>query len=66
MKLITTVFSITPGKADRLVKIYFDEDVQEYICKLFVAGKHEGPGNDYYTDDKADAVATSKLIIEGK
>jgi len=39
-------------------------DTDEYIVKVYRNGKHN-PDEDYYTDDKEDAIITSRKI-EGK
>jgi hypothetical protein len=44
---------------DRVVNIYRNSELGEYVCRLVGASKA-----DYFTDDKADAFATAKLMAE--
>lgn len=54
-KLIQT---ITDGNAT--VKVFYDEEWEEYVCRLFVNGKDQGDGPVYHTDDKSDAISTAR------
>jgi len=45
------------------VKVYYESGNREYICKLFVAGKHRTQA-DYFTDDKNDALMTAANMLQ--
>lgn len=46
-----------------IVRVYYDDDLDgEYICQLFVNGKHNEAA-DYYTDSKSDAVGTAREMV---
>jgi len=47
---------------DRVVKVHWNSQLQEYKVSLFRAGKHYEPG-DYFTDDKSDALASGQLMV---
>ena len=48
--------------ADTLgTKVVFSDEWDEYVVMMYVDGHRYGEG-DYYTDDKADALATAKAI----
>ena len=51
------------GNDGRVVKIYKDTDNGEFVCKLFVNGKHTSK-DDYFTDDKKDATTTAKDMVK--
>lgn len=44
--------------------ICFDSDYQEYIVKLFCAVSGYIPEADYFTDNKADALATARHTLK--
>ena len=46
----------------RTVKVYWSSEWKEYQCKVYEGGKHV---DTYHTDDKADALQTSKTLAEG-
>lgn len=46
---------------DTTVKVYFDNDYQEYSVVLVGC-----PDATYYTDDKEDALATAKLMLSAE
>lgn len=48
----------------RQVKIYWDNENEEYVCKLYIAGKHYEPA-DYFTSDREDAIRTASSMEKG-
>lgn len=42
----------------RAVKIFFDDETEEFICQLWISGKHYEPA-DYFTSDYSDAQGTA-------
>ena len=44
------------------IKVYYDSDLAEYCCELYKAGIHYEPA-DYFTDDKADALASAQDML---
>jgi hypothetical protein len=62
------IHSIVAPKLDNesavrnLVKVYRDSANDEFVCKLFISGKHK-PRADYFTNDKADAIATAEHMV---
>ncbi len=51
----------TTTNGDRIVKVYYDSDWNEYQCRLYLAGKFYGPAT-YFTNDKEDAIDSSWLM----
>jgi hypothetical protein len=45
----------------RVVKIFWNEETDEFICKLFISGGYYEPA-DYFTSDYDDAVGTAKQM----
>ena len=45
----------------RCVKVFYNPELEEYVCKLYVKDVHHEPG-DYFTEDKEDALATAAAI----
>lgn len=46
----------------RFAKVFRDSDLEEYRVKLYENMVYQ-PDADYFTDDKADALATAKMMI---
>jgi hypothetical protein len=44
------------------VKIYFNSEYREYVCRLFIDNKEQKDAA-YFTDDKDDANDTAKLML---
>lgn len=42
-------------------KVYWDSYTKEYTVKFLLDGKHQDKA-DYYTNDREDAIATSRTI----
>lgn len=63
MKLIRIVQLPDAGKTARVVKIKYDGGTEEYVCQLFISGKHYEPA-DYFTTDNEDAFETAKLMCK--
>lgn len=57
---MTLKFTETSGNA--VVKVYWNSDEREFICRLFVDGK-ENTAASYFTDDLEDAKATAKDMV---
>lgn len=47
----------------RVVKVFFNNETDEYVCQLFISGGHYEPA-DYFTDDYDDAIGTAKVMCE--
>ena len=48
-----------------LVRVYHDRDHQEFVCQLWerkALGLLHVQGADYFTDDKADAISTARVM----
>lgn len=58
MRLVETFEGRGPRGEARVVKVRWYSDVSEYVCEVTDAGKRRD-GVDYYTSDKADALATA-------
>lgn len=43
------------------IKVYFVHGNNEYVCQVFRGDTHYAPA-DYFTDDKADALATATAM----
>ena len=64
MKKITEI-----TKDEITVKVFYSAEWEEFCCKLFVDGLHQGEKTDYNTDDKEDAIQTAEAMLknaEGK
>lgn len=59
MKKIATV--INQSKDERVI-VMFDEEYEEYACKLFIGNEHYKPA-DYHTSDRDDAMDTAKAML---
>lgn len=46
---------------ERMVKVFYDSDMGEYIVRLYVNGILYPPA-DYFTDDRQDAIDTSAAM----
>lgn len=55
------IFTGSEGTAR--VKAYWNHEDQEYTVRLWCNGQ-ERKGAEYFTDDKADALATSKAMLK--
>lgn len=53
----------SPKNAGKTAKVYFNSEDSEYVVKFFDGGKHN-PDEDYYTDDKHDAVSTANTYVK--
>lgn len=65
LHLVRVVQLPDASRTCRVVKVFFNTEVSEYVCKLFISGGHYEPA-DYFTDDKADAISTAKLMAKGQ
>lgn len=61
-RLIAVVLPDAPN--GREVKVYHDTEWGEYRARLVVDGLVV-PAADYFTDDKADAIATAETMARG-
>lgn len=60
-KLMRVIQLPDAGKTGRVVKVCFNVDYNEYVCKLYVHGGRYKPA-DYFTNCKVDAFGTAKLM----
>lgn len=67
-RLVDTVYGTNKKGRNAHCKIYKQQEVDEYVCKLYL---QQPSGNymylnkaDYFSDDLADAKATAKLMVE--
>ncbi|PTT78682.1 hypothetical protein DBR42_22945 [Pelomonas sp. HMWF004] len=44
-------------------KVYRDSDTQEFVVRFYTAEGTLKPAEDYFTDDKADAIGTAEHVI---
>jgi hypothetical protein len=51
--------TISDGSAQ--VKVYYDSELEEYCCKLYVGGAYRSNA-DYFTNDKSDALDTARAM----
>lgn len=47
----------------RCVRMLRDAEWDEYVCRLYVAGKHQRAA-DYHTGDRADAEGTAWAMLD--
>lgn len=59
-RLITVVPHVN---AVRSVKVTYCPDLGEYRCRFYVHGE-AFPDADYFTDDRRDALATARAMLE--
>lgn len=59
MKKLVCVFAAPDEK--RSAKAFFDSELQEFVVKLYLKDTWQ-PEADYFTDDKADAIETCKVM----
>lgn len=52
---------IVYSNKSHVVKVFYNPEFEEYVCKLYRAGKHYEPA-DYFTPDKVDAIATAERM----
>ena len=58
---------VAPNGAARVVRVYFESDFREYVCRPNDADRNPGDRRTahpatYFTDDKADAIATARAM----
>lgn len=53
----------TSTNAEKSAKVYFNPEDSEYVVKFFNGGKHN-PDEDYFADDKHDAVGTANTYVK--
>jgi len=44
-------------------KVFRDSDTQEFVVRFYTAEGTLKPAEDYFTDDKADAIGTSRVAL---
>jgi len=52
----------TETLGDKTAKVYRDSEWQEWRVRLYIRGELHAPA-DYFTDDKADAIATAAVMV---
>ena len=57
MRTVAVFDGRAPGGAARVVKVRYCRDFEEYVCQVTDGGKRR-EWVDYFTSDKADALAT--------
>jgi hypothetical protein len=55
--------TISFSNGDYSVRVYPKNEFGEYVSRLFIRGFKYQPA-DYFTDDKADAIATAQLMLK--
>ena len=53
----------TVYKEAREVRVYWNAEFSEYVCRLYDHGELYIPA-DYFTDDKADAIETACAMLD--
>lgn len=48
---------------ERIAKVMSPNEYGEYVVRLYILGHHH-TGADYFTDDKADAIGTARLMAD--
>jgi hypothetical protein len=62
-KTVTRVIGGKNPTALRTVRVNWNQDWEEYICRLYVNGK-ENKRAAYHTHDRADAMATAARMVQ--
>ena len=68
VRIIAEFTGTAPDGTPRRVKVYFDSDIREYVARVWDNDSNLGlplrrhSAVDYFTEDKADALATARQI----
>ena len=55
----------TEQHGERVVRVEYNHNVEEYRCRLFVYGEPR-PQADYFTSDRDDAIGTAKRMVKAQ
>lgn len=61
-RTIANLYGTSPGGEARKVRVVYESDYAEYIAEVTDNGKRK-PDSDYFTADKADAIATAESML---